>query len=172
MAVDPAFQRWEWRGQRVGQIVLALAVLAALAGFFGGGPVASARRVSSDGTLAVTYERFARRGAHTRLRVEVSGAGEGEHRLRLSRTYTGAVEVRQMTPAPGEVALTPQGTEMIFDFDQGGAVEFDIWPGRAGRLDAEVMLDDRARLTFWQWVWFWSFAWSPSCAPSRFISSC
>jgi hypothetical protein len=151
---DLAFQRWEWRLQRLGQAVLGLVVILALAGLFGGGPLGTARTATADGTLAASYERFARRGSHTRVRVDMRPARGGQHTLRVSRDYVQAVEIRQMTPSPSEVALRPEGTDLVFDLENAGAVEFDIWPARGGKLEAEFVLDGQSRLHLWQWVWF------------------
>lgn len=151
---DLAFQRREWQAQRVGQALLALVVALGVVGVFGEGLLAPVRAISPDGVLSVTYDRFARRGARTRLRIDLAAPAEGPHSVRISRGYIEAVEVRQITPAPGEVALTPEGTELVFELEGAGAVELDIWPSRAGRLDCDLVLDDRVRVSLWQWVWF------------------
>jgi hypothetical protein len=56
---DLEFQRRVWRVPRVGWLIIGAAVVAALLGLFGTGPLS---RASTDGGgLTVEYDRFARR---------------------------------------------------------------------------------------------------------------
>ena len=55
---DLTFQRRSWIVQRVGWVMLALLILAALGGLFGPGPLSRARAGPHDGPLWVEYQRF------------------------------------------------------------------------------------------------------------------
>ena len=54
------FQKRFWRAQRIGWGVLTVALLAALLGVFGSGPLSHTTVSDASGRLTITYERFAR----------------------------------------------------------------------------------------------------------------
>jgi hypothetical protein len=62
---DIEFQRRVWRVQRIGWLIIAAVIVAALLGVFGGGPLSRAA-VQGDG-LRLEYERFARLQQSTRF---------------------------------------------------------------------------------------------------------
>lgn len=129
---DMRFQRRSWRVQRVGRAFVFLLVLAALAGFFGGGGVARTEAHSADGALAVEYRRFARNHSDAELtvRVQPAGAAGDPVRVWLSRPLLRAVEVERVTPEP--VRSTAGGERVTFEFATaagGGPVEI-VFHGR------------------------------------------
>lgn len=57
---DLAHERREWKLQRVGWALMALALLAAVLGLFGHGPLSETASASADGALTVRHQRFER----------------------------------------------------------------------------------------------------------------
>ena len=104
---DLDFQRREWRAQRIGRIALTAIIVAALAGVFGGGPVAHARAGTSDGRLSVRYERIARHGAPAPIRVHVvpAAAGDSAVAIWLDADYAQGLVMRGISPEPVESRL-------------------------------------------------------------------
>jgi hypothetical protein len=98
---DEATNDREWNVQVAGRVVLGLAVLAALAGLFGAGPLSWSSEAAGDGSIEVEYKRFARSGgpADLSLSVPVSGANR-EARVWLDAGYLESLDIEQITPEP------------------------------------------------------------------------
>lgn len=116
---DIDFQRRSWFWERVGQWVVAGLVVAALAGFFGGGPVSVAREESPAGELRVEYPRFVRNQSAFELRVEVARAAvrDGRVRLWVDAGVAGALTFDSISPEPERVELGRQ--RLLYQFPVG-----------------------------------------------------
>ncbi|MEP7151377.1 MAG: hypothetical protein ABI856_06680, partial [Nitrospira sp.] len=57
---DLPFQYRQWRLERIGQVLLACCIVAALLGLFGHNPLSTTTGQTSDGRLSIHYDRFAR----------------------------------------------------------------------------------------------------------------
>jgi hypothetical protein len=110
LSEDMRHERREWTAQRVGWVLMALLVGAALAGAFGSGPLARARAAAPG--LEVEYPRFARDDADAELTVRLAGG-----QLWLGRELLERFELELVTPPPDRVAM--QGDRWIYD--HGGA---------------------------------------------------
>ncbi len=132
MREDLLFAHRQWRIQRIGWVVMALVLLAALLGVFGRGPLSHAREV--DGSLDVEYERFARANAPTQLRLRVDAASDGVLRVAIDRRYLDAVPIDHVRPRP--LREESSDSEVIYDFASppGGPlhVSFDMTPRDPG----------------------------------------
>jgi len=105
------FQRVLGIVQRVGWGVMALGLIVALAGVFGGGgPLASAS--ASAGALEVTYPRFARRGAPLQLEIAVAAAGPVS--LTLGGDFASRLQIERIVPEPARVTSSERG--LTFEF--------------------------------------------------------
>jgi hypothetical protein len=112
---DPEFQRRTWAAQRVGRLVMALVVLAALLGLVGSGPLSKAR--AGDGErLTVEYDRFVRRLGENRLTVKVApGAAAGpEVRVWIDSRYARWMEVESVTPEPERMETAADRLTLVF----------------------------------------------------------
>lgn len=113
---DADFQRKEWRWERIGWALLALVLLAAVAGLLGPGPLSSATAGEEGGALWVNYDRFAHRSAPTTLEVHVGPdtAREGSLRLWIDRATVGVNMVRSIQPEPELVSA--DGEHIVYSF--------------------------------------------------------
>ncbi|MER7113349.1 hypothetical protein ABT332_02530 [Saccharomonospora azurea] len=139
----PAFQRREWRVNRVAWVGLVLILLAGLAGLWGGGALGQARVTGADGRLQVDYDRFVRNLGESTLQVRFppGSAHEGSIRLSLSQDYLADNEVMATTPDP--MSVTAEGDRLVYEFGVRGdgplTVTFDLRPNSGlGVLEATV----------------------------------
>ena len=128
-----AFQRQEWRVQRVGRWLLVVFVLAACAGLFGSGPLSNAEAVAAGGHLRVEYARFIRRSASTRIAVHMgASAGTKREELRIDRRYFDGVRIQQITPAALTTHVGADVVSMTFDLPGPSTIVLDLEPLWAG----------------------------------------
>jgi hypothetical protein len=146
---DLAWQRVEWRAQRIGWVCLGLVVLAAGAGLLGPGPLGRAR-AGEPGGLAVEYYRVERREAPTTLLVTVpaDAVQAGTVGLTLDRAYARMVVLEHMTPEPAATEVRPADLFYRFRAGTGGPLEIKLTVrfehagfavGRLGLTDGRVV---------------------------------
>lgn len=121
---DIAFEEREWMVHRLGLIVMALIVLAALVGFFGEGPLSLQTVASSDKAFSVSYERFGRRGKRTDVVVKARRelVREDALHVELSNAYSDNMQLEQVTPQPDRVVRTPKGDLYTFLIAESGPI--------------------------------------------------
>jgi hypothetical protein len=158
---DLRFQRRMWVAQRVGWIVMALVVLAALLGLLGPGLLSTSAKAGSEGTsLSVEeYERVLRYRKPTTLRLglgEGAVTGTGEARLWLDRKYLESFQVQKVTPEPDSVEAGPDRLTYVFDvreLSEPTSVTFELQPEKMGLLRPQVGLDDGEQVSLDQFVY-------------------
>ncbi|MCY7379267.1 MAG: hypothetical protein LH467_08045 [Gemmatimonadaceae bacterium] len=135
---DAGAVRRAWRFERVGWVMIALAIAGGLAGAFGDGPLSSATVVSADGRVGVNFERVVRYKAPSTLEVRLAPDGTGDTTVLVSldTAYLRAVEVMRVTPEPVRVRawfdrveyqlLRPDPTHSVM-------ISFAIQAGAPGR---------------------------------------
>ena len=126
---DPDFLRRQWRVERAGWVIMSLLILAALAGAFGGGPLARAETESRAEAMRVEYDRIARRRGDGALDFHLAAAAVGDTvaRLWLEREYVEQVGIQRVTPEPASVVS--DGGRLVY--------EFDVQPQRPSRVVME-----------------------------------
>jgi hypothetical protein len=156
LAQDLRFQRRDWIAQRVGWVLMALFLLAALAGLIGrGGPLARTQAQSADGGLRVEYDRFAHYEAPTRLRLIVSDrvARGKDVRLWIERAYLANARLQQVMPEPQSVRLAGERVIYVFDAGAGGEVSFELKPDTFGVLAGRAGLEGGGEVAFRHFVY-------------------
>lgn len=146
-AVDMSSKRHEWRWERIGWVLIALIVLAAVAGLFGGGPL-SKRTVSAalaGGTAEVEYERWNRMNHVSILvvRVHAPGAQGEDLNLTLSHEVAESWTIRSSAPS-AEGGVGPDGILYAFpadDWSQPVTVSLEYLPERAGHQQPSAVID-------------------------------
>ena len=136
--------RAAWRVERVGWVVMALVLAAALLGLFGDGPLSRAQAGSAR-TLSAEYDRLVRSSAPTQLRLLVhpSVATQGEVRLRIDRTLLEHMELDSILPEPARQVAGPHHAEFVFPIEPGNApaqIDIRYRPATFGRQRGTVSI--------------------------------
>ena len=147
---DLAFQRANWRFERIGWGVMAVLVLAALLGLFGKGPLSDATARTDN--AALNYQRFSHWESPDRLTFHIRAPGE-QTVLRLSRAYLERVRVEEITPAPVSTRALSEWIEFKFHTGGESTITFHIQPQTFGLQRAQYVVDNGARVAFWQFVY-------------------
>jgi hypothetical protein len=158
VAQDLEFQRRSWTVQRIGWVVMALVIVAALLGLFGPGPLSSATAGEQGGALWAEYRRFGRYASPSTLRIHLGtgAARDGEARVWLSREYLEGVRIQHITPEPDSVEAGLDRITYAFRVAEPGqpvAVTFHLELQQIGPTTGRVGLPDGPSLTFSQFVY-------------------
>lgn len=145
-------QRWIWRCERLGWVLLGLFVALALAGLFAsGGPWAKATRVSEDGQLRVEYERFQRRGAPATLTLELA---PGVNRVGLDEGLVADWTVEALYPQP--LRMTSSDGVLWLELAGGAGpnrVHLALRPDGLGRVAWRILRPGQPPLEFSAFVY-------------------
>ena len=128
---DDDFERRNLVATRVAFAVLAVMVVAALLGVFGGtGPLAEATVRSEQ--AAVDFDRFVRLGAPTQFHVTLAGEQGDMSNVALKSAYLSGFTVEGVTPQPDSQTAQPDRLVYTFDADAPAAVRLALTPREAG----------------------------------------
>jgi hypothetical protein len=139
-------QSREWIAERIGWVLIAAALLAAVLGLLGPGPLSHRYASSSDGRLSVEYYSIQRHEAPAELIIRLPDVQrQDEIRLAVSREFTDRITTESITPEPERIEM--QGERLVYHVaaaDSGGeAVVVVRYRNTAmGRLRYEVALED------------------------------
>lgn len=110
---DRAFQERYWRAQRIGWIVFALIVVAALAGLTGkSGPFARATISTADGVI--DYPRVTRWETDDDLRITLPPDAPSEIQVEVSSAFARIFALEDVEPAPVRSFATGGGYRFVF----------------------------------------------------------
>lgn len=158
---DLAFQRHEWKAQRVGWWALTAFVLAATLGVFGKGPLSHARAGTPGAPLWVDYDRFVRVGSGTRIVVNGQAAAHGGADsvfvVRMNRQYFDGIRIEQLSPQPISMTVGADVVDLHFAGAAAGTrvtVVLDVEPLRAGRSHARFTTARGEHVSFTQFAYF------------------
>lgn len=142
--------------QRVAWAVLALVLVAGLAGLLGPGPLSWASAATPDGLVEVGHSRFVRHIADTSLELRVlpDPRQPGTARVWISSEYLAAVNVQQVTPEPDTWTAMGGGVELAFPADGPDpvTVQIEIRPDDLFLLRGAIGVPGRQPVEFWQFV--------------------
>jgi hypothetical protein len=151
-----------WTIQRIVWGVIALLVILAFAGLFGGGPISKATASRDGEPLRVAYERFGHRQSQfhpVRLDLTLDEAAfqEGEARVYVDRTYLAALQVQSISPLPDRQEPGLDRTVYVFTGDGPSEVTLTLQATKMGRQQAEIGLmngdQPRQPVTFSQFIY-------------------
>jgi len=142
-----AFQQRSWRMERTAWAAMALLVLAALLGLFGGGPVGE-RTLHGDG-LELRHDAFARLGTPTPLELRVAPA-DGVARVALAADLLARVRVESVWPTPARIEASAAWT--TFQVATSGVepvrLRVELVPEEVGLLEGAARSDGGEALAF------------------------
>jgi hypothetical protein len=153
-SVDPNFDRWQWRIERIAWVAMGVVIVLALLGALGGGgPMTTVSR--SNGSTELEYSRLVRFQGTSDLRIEAEADGTDEVRIALDRDYVANVEFEDISPEPERVET--DGNNVVYIFAAGSEardveVTFRTRPERVGVLSGEIHAGGGERIKFWQFA--------------------
>lgn len=147
MAESTIFMRRNWQVQRAGWALMALAVLLAVAGLFGQGPLSS-RSASAPG-LTLHYQRVVRLEAAQSLEFALDAPEAGDVALELDREFLTRTEIQRILPDPRTVSTSLAGQQLHFAAAGAGPIAVRVLyvPKRLGRLPARFGIPGAAPLS-------------------------
>lgn len=154
---DEAFQRREWRFERLGWAVLTLFVVAGLIGALGKGPVAWATASSDDGVLTVEHNRVTRLLADDEVTLSFGpdAVQDGTVTVEVTGSWYAQVELRSITPQPDAELLVPDGMVLELPVSRAGeelTVELVVRATGVGAYSAQFAVPGSPPVTFRQIV--------------------
>jgi hypothetical protein len=147
---DMAFQRRNWRAERIGWAVMAAILIAAALGLFAAGPLSSATAQDAQGVMVVEYERFMRQTAPVtmKIRVAASAATAEGITLDIDEVFADTFKITEIRPQPAQSFATADG--MRFRFTTASSAPATIYvhlsPERIGISRPELGLAGRPRI--------------------------
>lgn len=137
-----------WVIQRIGWVLLALFLVAAVAGVFGDGPISKSEIHS--GNVKIEYQKFGRYEHDTELKF--SSSQESIRDIGLSAIYAGNMKITGIIPSPDSQVTRSGMIFYHFNGEQVGNVVFFLDPGEFGNQQATVMINNR-RLSIHQTIY-------------------
>ncbi len=155
---DMRQERREWRAERVGWVVFALILLAALLGLFGEGPLAKAQAGDEGSALWIDYARLERSEDASELVVHVGpeAVQEGNVRLSFNREYVDRMGFERIHPEPESQILLSDRIVYAFEAEAtGGPLRITIvyQAPSYGSVPAQVAVEGGPTLEFRQFVY-------------------
>jgi hypothetical protein len=155
LAYDPVHEEREWCVQRIGWALIGLAILAAIIGVLGPGPLSKKREGKMGAALFVEYQRFARYQAPGEFKVLCRPEGKEQFRLSLDRTFIEQTEIKEISPEPFETSAAGDTYVYFFKLGQGEEqlVTIRFESKRFGRVNSRVTLDEKETVEVRQFYW-------------------
>ncbi|QDW66877.1 hypothetical protein [Luteimonas granuli] len=138
--------RAAWRVERIAWATMALLLLGAVLGAFGGGPLSHARSGSPE-AVQLEYQRLLRAAAPTeyRLLIQPSFAADGRVAVRIDQALVELMQLESIVPEPDAVAAGAGYTEFSFriapDRRSVAHVVLRFKPATFGRFSGELSVD-------------------------------
>ena len=132
----------------VGRALMALVVIAALAGAFGGGPGSKGEIESAGAQLK--FDRLARYNSPGKFKLRIP-PGSQEIKLSVNNALLDRITIERIDPEPKELELAPGKQIWSFPiFDTNGPVEItiDYRPDAFGKTQGQLAIEGRGSLDF------------------------
>jgi hypothetical protein len=157
LSQDMVFERREWVLQRVGWVVIALLLVAALLGLLGHGPLTREQAVDINSASWLEYNSVDHYQASSQLKLHVGpGAASGKQlRVSLNQAYLERIELERVMPEPASQELGEGRVFFVFDVAEPGQpldVAFQLAFTQFGRANAEVAVEGGPQFSFSQLV--------------------
>ena len=155
---DPGFQRSFWAIERIGWVVIALILIAALLGLFGTGLFSRTKAGDRSGPLWLEYNRFGRFQSPSTLRVYIGGRGKPEKiaRIWVDQNYMKGIQIEQIIPEPDSVESVSDRLVYTFKLakpNEPTEVTFYLKLEQIGSLSGKLGLVNGPAISFTQFVY-------------------
>lgn len=152
---SPEHERREFRVQRVAWALMGLAIVAALAGLFGPGPLSRAQAGETGGRLRAEFQRFARYQGPLELRIFCRPENAHEFRVSLDRSFFEHAEIREISPQPHETVSGSNYCTLAFTSEGGGEhlVTIRFESRKVGKRSYGLRLDGGHEIEVQQFFW-------------------
>lgn len=148
--------RREWMAERIGWVVIAVLLTAALLGLLGPGPLSERTQACADGRLSVEYYAIERSEKPATLRILVKPARSEEYvRLGLSHTFTEEVSFENIVPEPEWMEMEDTRVVYVFrvaDVSDSGLITCRYRYDEFGWMGYQVGLVDGSEIDVEQFV--------------------
>jgi hypothetical protein len=148
---DLAYHRCFWKAQRVGWILWALILLAAIIGLVGPGLKGKTTVSAEKSQLSLTYERVVHYQTPSELNIQLppADAGQSDARLTFNRDCIESMEVSRIDPEPDKNEIA--GDKIIYTFNRtkprdSMTVVFQYETKRFGKIPIQIQLDENQPL--------------------------
>ncbi len=154
---DMRFQRRTWKVQRIGWAVLAMMIVGAASGLFGGGPLS--RSLADDPALPFTieYERLGRYHSPQTLRLHLkrSAVAAEPFTVWVSDDYAARIRIASASPDPVGVHLDGGGRSYRFSIDPSadGHIILHFEAEIVGLLTGSIGHDPTHTVRIAQWIY-------------------
>lgn len=151
---DMHLQRRLWRMQRVGWWLLGVFMLLSLLGVFSSGVLSKTRLQNASGDVAVEYERFERRGARSRLILQVQADGK-ETVLELDGNFLDSFDIESIHPQPETSVSHGNGIRWHFapGVDGWTTVHVTLTPEGLGRARTTLSVPGKEPVRITQFIY-------------------
>ena len=155
---DLEFQHLSWKLQRIGWGLMALLLVAALAGLLGPGPLSDTTAGEENSMLWVEYNRFERYQSPIMLKIHLGpgAAKDGKVRLWMNRDYIQNMELRHIDPEPESVEVGAESTAYVFniaDPEKSTTIFFHLEPNTRGWLPLRIGLQGGPHVSLRQFLY-------------------
>lgn len=147
---EPDHRRRAEKVRTAGRILVALLLVAALAGAFGGGPLSEG--VIESAGLRLEYQRIARFNSPEKLKLHIPAPSE-EIRLHIDSQFLESIDIERIDPEPKEMELMRTGQIWIFpvqDTNSPVSISIDYRPDGFGKTSGQIEIEGRGALAFKQ----------------------
>lgn len=146
------FQQREWRLERVGWTIIAVLIIAGLAGLLGPGPFSWATSRSDAGLVTVEYQRVTHHEADDAITLTfpAEAVQDGMVTVEVTGSWVAGVDLQGISPEPSDQMAVPEGRALTIPVEQAGDTEVHLTfqAQGYGTLSAEMAVgDDSASFT-------------------------
>jgi hypothetical protein len=155
---DLRHEQREWLMERLGWLVMALLLAAALAGLLGSGPVSTATTGAAGEPLRIEYDRFGHYQSPTTLKLHLAPRAVQGTRVRLwiARDYMQNLEVETIQPQPEHTQVSAERITYTFNAPASSeptTIIYRVQPNTFGTFEAHIGLEDRPPVRFSQFIY-------------------
>lgn len=140
---DLRFQKVMWSIERMGWLVMAAIVAAAMIGLLGG-PTTRQETRDASGRVHVEYQHFQRHLDPTAMRLKIDTQGQSLFELTIGKELAQSFEFRSVVPEPIETQAHEGGLLMKFAASSDNTMPAEIVivgiPDRPGRVSGGIGL--------------------------------